>query len=165
MPAPIDPDKRRAIAAAIRAGTGQRSRNSIARQFGVAGRTVGKIAEEQGLTDAWDRTVTARASASKQADNRARRAELGQLLLADSFRLRERLWQPAETVLPNGDTTITELPGARDVRDFAVAVQGAVRTHLDLDRHDAADDGVGAARSLIAEFMDSVTSSLRPPEQ
>lgn len=149
MPPRLPEEKRQAILDAIKAGAGWRSRNDVAKEFGVAGSTVGKIAEDEGIVDAFDRTQVARASEAKQVDNRARRAELSALLLEDSFRLRERMWQPAETILPNGQIVMTDLPVARDVRDFSASVQANVKTHLDVDKHDVGDQGAEDAKSML----------------
>jgi transposase-like protein len=149
MPPRLAEEKRQSILDAIKSGAGWRSRNDIAKEFGVAGSTVGKIAEDEGIVDAFDRTQVARASEAKQVDNRARRAELSALLLEDSFRLRERMWQPAETILPNGQIITTELPVARDVRDFSASVQANVKTHLDVDKHDVGDQGAEDAKSML----------------
>lgn len=149
MPRRLPEEKRQAILDAIKAGAGWRSRNDIGREFGVSAATVGNIANEAGITDAFDRTLTARASEAKQVDNRVRRAELSALLLEDSFRLRDRMWQPAETILPNGQIVTTELPVARDVRDFSASVQANVKTHLDVDKHDTGDQGADDAKSML----------------
>lgn len=149
MPPRLAEEKRQHILDAIKAGAGWRSRNDIAKEFGVAGSTVGKIAEDEGIVDAFDRTKVARASEAKQVDNRARRAELSALLLEDSFKLRDRMWQPAETILPNGQIVLTELPVARDVRDFSASVQANIKTHLDVDKHDTGDQGADDAKSML----------------
>lgn len=75
MPRPLDPGKRQAILDAIRNGAGTRSRNQIARQFGVAGRTITKVAQDEGLGDVWDRSLTKRATAARSADTAAKLAE------------------------------------------------------------------------------------------
>ena len=169
MPPRLAEEKRQSILDAIKAGAGWRSRNDIAKEFGVAGSTVGKIAEDEGIVDAFDRTQVARASEAKQVDNRARRAELSALLLEDSFRLRDRMWQPAETILPNGQIISTELPVARDVRDFSASVQANVKTHLDVDKHDVGDQGAEDAKSMllgVAEGLKAMyAASLMEPNE
>lgn len=149
MPRRLPEEKRQNILNAIKAGAGWRSRNDIGREFGVSAATVGNIAAEHNITDAFDRTLTARASEAKQVDNRVRRAELSALLLEDSFKLRDRMWAPAETVLPNGQVITTELPVARDVRDFSASVQANVKTHLDVEKHDVGDQGATDAKSML----------------
>jgi transposase-like protein len=152
MPPRIPNDKRQAIADAIRAGG---KRNEIARDHNVSPGTVTNIADENNLTEPFDRTATARASAAKRVDNAAVRAEVSALLLADSLRLRERMWQPAEQVLPNGQIVTLELPCARDVRDFASAIQSNMRTHLDQDRHDSAQ-GHDDAKSMLVGISEGL---------
>lgn len=78
MPAPLDPDKRDAIADAIRAGG---KRNDIAREHHVSPSTVTRIGrdlEDKGELDtpAFDRTKTESASRARAKDNALRRAEL-----------------------------------------------------------------------------------------
>lgn len=65
--------ERAEIEQAIRHGG---NRNEIARQFGRSPGTVTNIARECGIAEAFDRTATKRATAARQEDNRARRAEL-----------------------------------------------------------------------------------------
>jgi len=76
MPAPLDPAKREAIEADVRAGV--LSRNKIARQHGVGTSTVSRIAAalaEAGVPT-FDRTSTERATRAAQVDNAQRRARL-----------------------------------------------------------------------------------------
>ena len=155
MAAKLSDTEREAILNDIRSG--ELSRNDIARKHQRSPGTISNIAREAGLEGlAFDRTASARASAAKQVDNRARRAELGRLLLEDSFRLRERMWVPAETVLPSGNVVTTDLPVARDVRDFSASVQSNVKTHLEMDKHDVGDSGVEEAKGLILGMAESL---------
>jgi hypothetical protein len=65
-------DKRQAILNAIRAGAGQRARADIAREFEVSPTMVGNIAADAGLTEAFVRTQTKKATEAKQIDLSAR---------------------------------------------------------------------------------------------
>jgi len=143
---PIDQARRQAIADAIRAGG---KRNAIAREFNVSQGTVSGIAREHGL--AFDRAAVAHATAAKQADNRARRAQLGELLLRDALVFRERALGGGKVVVPSG--VIVELPEQlpRDVRDLTSAIQANVKTHIELDRHDSDDEPVRSLISALGE--------------
>ena len=73
MPPRMAPDKRAAILAAIRAGG---PRNQIARDHSVSSSTVTRIARENGLTDAFDRSQTKKATEAKLVDHQAALAAL-----------------------------------------------------------------------------------------
>jgi len=155
----LEPAKRQAIIDAIRAGRGQVVARQIARQFQVSISTVSKIAKDEGLSDNFDRSLTARATAAKVQDNRAMRADLAALLLADTFKLRERMWTPSEQLLPSGKVVVLDLPPARDVRDFGAALQLDAKTHLELDAHDS-DRGAEEARSVMSRLIDAITGQV-----
>jgi transposase-like protein len=157
MPPRIPDTKRQAIADAIRAGG---KRNEIAREHGVSYGTVTNIATEQNLDQPFDRSATARATELKRVDNAALRAEISAALLADSGRLRERMWQPSEQLLPSGQIITLELPPARDVRDFAQAIQSNMRTHMEQDRHDSAL-GHDDAKSMLAGISEGLRAMQR----
>lgn len=132
------------------------SRGAIARELGRSGDTIGRIADKLGLT--WDRSKTAVAVKAKQADNRARRAELSRLLLDDAHRLRERLWTESEQVVstPKGPAKVVQaLPPARDARDLMTAVTSAVKSHTDLERVDAGT-GADAAKSMLGQLGEAL---------
>lgn len=91
MPTPMDPAKRAAIIADIEAGRG---RNDIARRHDVGQATVTRIAAQEGITEAWDRSASKRATELRAIDVRQRQTELAHLLLEDAHRLRRQLWEP-----------------------------------------------------------------------
>ena len=68
------------------------SRNAIAAELGRSPATVTKLARDAGVT--FDRSATAAATAAKQADNRALRAELERGLLEDVRRMRAQMFAP-----------------------------------------------------------------------
>lgn len=110
MPAPLDPDKRAAILEAILASpqTGE-GRNAIARRFEVGQATVNRIVAQEGITEAWDRSATQRATDLRNVDIKARQAELAQLLAEDAHRLRRMLWEPCTVFKFGGkDNTLAE---------------------------------------------------------
>lgn len=100
MPAPLAPQKRAAILEDIQAGG--KSRNQIARKHHVAASTVGRIASEEGITDAFDRTNTLKGARAKAADNKAKRAQLQSDLLDDAQRVRARIWGRCKVVVGGG---------------------------------------------------------------
>lgn len=74
MPKPIPPHKRDAILTDIRAE--EKPRNQIARDHHVSVGTVSNIAKDAGLTGAFDRSNTKKATEAKRADHQARLVEL-----------------------------------------------------------------------------------------
>jgi transposase-like protein len=147
MPAPLDPDKRANIVAAIEAGG---TRNAIAREHGVSGHIVTKIAQEDNLdTSAWDRASVKRATEAKAADLAAERTRLAGLLMEDTFRLRERMWSSQQVVMVvgvKGGGARTELvdieTSAGDFRNYLTAIGIAVDKIGVLTRDDT--QGLGA---------------------
>ena len=132
------------------------SRAAIARELDRPAVTIGRIADDLGLT--WDRTKTAAAAKALREDNRARRAELSRLLLDDAHRLRERLWSESEQVLstPKGPARVVQaLPPARDARDLMTAVTSAVKSHTDLERVDAGT-GAETAKSMLGQLGEAL---------
>jgi hypothetical protein len=133
-----------------------KSRNDISRETGIASGTVSSICRTLGLT--FDREQVKAATAAKQADSKARRALLAANLLTDAERLRERLWEESVQLMstPTGPARATlDLPPARDVNDFVRAVSGAVKSHIDLERHDA-DTGTEGARSVLGALGEAL---------
>jgi hypothetical protein len=156
VPAPLDPAKRAAILADIRAGT--LSRNAIARKHDVAASTVTKLAKDTGDTTAFDRSQTEKATRAQEADSRSRRAELAAALLDDAAKLRARAWEPYTVVVgtAQGAERVTlDLPPLGDVRSAYTSIGIVVDKHLALDRHDHAggagvDDAVSMLTTLAA---------------
>jgi transposase-like protein len=171
MPPRMAPDKRAAILADIQARTF--SRNEIARRHGVAPSAVGKIAAQEGITDAWDRTHALKGARAKKIDNAAKRAQLQSDLLDDGQRVRARIWGPYKVVVsgPNG-AEIVELDEAP--LEAIKAGFTAIGIIVDKDRAyekdaQATGDSSAAARSLIGRLSDVLeqaagTDSLEPPE-
>ena len=162
MPAPLNPEVRAAIKQDIRDG---KSRNQIARDHSVSGSTVGKIAkhlEANGelAAPAFDRAHTKRATASKQVDLAARRAELGGLLMQDAFDLRERMWgeQYQAVVVPRkgggASTEIVAVPtSAADFRNYLTSIGIAVdkvRVLTEVDSN--AQEAVSLLGTLVGDI-------------
>lgn len=151
MPRPIEPEKREAILADIRGG--QLGRNEIARKHGVAGSTVGKVASDEGLLDAFDRAETENATRAKRADLAKERAEVSALLLRRAKEALLQFDQPHVVFNIGGkDNVYTEhlmdRPPTGDMRNLAIVAGVAIQRHIELDRHDS-DDGASDAASLV----------------
>lgn len=127
------------------------SRAAIARDLGRAPSTVGKIAAAAGVD--FDRTRTEQATAAKQADNRAKRADLESLLLDDALELRKRLWQPARVYAFGGkendynEAWLDEPPFA-DKRQIMQTAGTAVDKAIKIAAVDA-DNGADEAKSML----------------
>ncbi|GAA4928833.1 hypothetical protein GCM10023224_05190 [Streptomonospora halophila] len=149
----ITDDTRTAIINDIRNGGTCRG---IARDHGVSPASVANIAKEADLTDAFERTATERATRAKQADNRARRAQLASDLLNDAARLREQLWE-ATTIGAfggrEGDWHEAQVPEPpfTDKRAILAGVQTAVRSHVELEKVDTGS-GAEAAASMLSKL-------------
>lgn len=150
--------KREAILADIQAG---KKRNDIAREHGVSGSTVTKIAQANGLD--FDRTQTEVASKAKQADNRARRAAIAAELLGDVERLRKRAWSPYQTAMsgPQGVEYVQlDLPPLPDVAKAYTAIGICLDKTIRIEQHDA-DSGTEQARSMLAGLSDALGAAAR----
>jgi transposase-like protein len=163
MPPPLDPDKRHAIAQAIREGG---HRNAIAREHDVAGSTVGKIAKEleaQGELDAppFDRAQTQRAREALDQDQALNRARLQALLLSDAHRLREQLWLPCVMHNFGGrDNTHNSIDLPQPTFEQQKAIMSAVSLAVDrvvrLDNR--SEEAEKQAASLIKGLVDDIRS-------
>jgi transposase-like protein len=160
MPA-LPPSKRAAIIETIKAGG--KSTRQIAKEHGVGHVTVTKIAQQAGLTDAFDRTQTEKATAAKAADCRARREQLKADLLDDAERLRERAWSEYKVVVgtPTGAQIVSlDLPPLQDVRAAYAALSIAVDKHVKLEQYDTTDSA-SDAKSLLGTLSDALGIAAR----
>jgi transposase-like protein len=154
VPRPLPDAKRRAILTDIQSG--EKPCRRIAREHGVAQSTVSKIAREEGLS--FDRTKTVKATRAKQADNRARRAQIGSDLLDDVGRLRARAWseyqQPMST--PKGPAVLNlSLPPLTEVRAAYTSIGICLDKNIAVERHDA-DTGTENARSVLGALGEAL---------
>lgn len=143
MPAPLDPDKRNAIADAIRAGG---TRNQIARDHGVSGATVTSIAKTENLTDAFDRSATKEATAASVVDGALWRRETA-----------TRLRRLSGSVLESFESMTAEqwekVPPYFRMLTFAIAVDKVA----ELERSEGADtEAAGLVRELMSGLRDAV---------
>lgn len=150
MPPPIDPDKRQQIVAAIQAGGGC---NAIARLFDVAPSTVSKIASDDGMFDAFDRSETKRATEARKVDLAAWRTEFAQRVAQRAEWLESRMddEQPQVVVTKDGPAVVQTGLTARDARDYMTAIGIAVDKVGVLTR----DDSEGLA--AVDAWLRSVT--------
>ncbi|MBA9003678.1 hypothetical protein [Thermomonospora cellulosilytica] len=136
MPAPLPDDVRAAILADIKAGT--KSRNQIARDHGVSPSTVTRLAQTDGLDEAFDRSQTEKATTARVADSKAGRvdhtADLLDLSRAALARLRERL------------------PDMSD-RDLITLLGVAADKHIALGRLDSDDQGLSAVDAWLRDII------------
>ncbi|MBA9003748.1 helix-turn-helix domain-containing protein [Thermomonospora cellulosilytica] len=148
---PITDHDRRRVAELHAAG---KTRNEIAREINRAQSTVSKIAAELGLT--FDRRRTAEATRAKQADAKARRAQLALNLLADAERMRAQLWEPATIYNFGGkDNDYNERqvdkPPPRDQRDIAHTTGILIDKHIRLIEVDA-DQGIDDGKAMLTQL-------------
>lgn len=151
MPPPLDPAKRSAILADIRSR--KKARNQIARDHEVSVSTVTRIAQHEGLTDAFDRSETKRATAAKVADQRLQRATTSQRFLDECNGFLDELHEPHMVFNIGGrDNVYTEHlmdePPTTDKRNLMVSAGVAFDKHLAADRHDS-DGEVEGVVSLL----------------
>ena len=149
MPPPLPEDVRAAVEAAVRAGG---KRNEVAREHGVSPSTVTKIAKDAGITGAFDRSQTKRATASRTADLAEQRSRLSttSLDLAEHMLRRARASYTyyvatKDDVVP---VTLTE-PPLSDVRQAATAFGILVDKSAVLERHDSDVQGLAAVDAWL----------------
>jgi hypothetical protein len=167
MPVRIPDAKRAKVAADIRAG--QMSRNEIARKYRISPASVGNIAAEEGITDAFDRTHTIKGAHAKAADNKMRRAQLASDLLDDAQRLRKRAWEPYEVVAstPDGAEVVQlALPPLPDARAAYTAIGICSDKSIAIEKHDISDDGADHAKSMLGRLLTGLAQAVsgEPPE-
>lgn len=155
MPRPLDPAKRRAILTDIKAG---HQRNEIARDHNVSGSTVTKIAAQEGIENAFDRTQTQNATRARNADLNETRSVLIDRLYGIAGRMLDRVESPYTQIVPSqagAELVTTKLPPLRDAQagmsSAAIALDKAARLE---DRQ--GDGKVDAAKSLLGTMFDTL---------
>jgi hypothetical protein len=138
VPAPIRENVRSAIEQAIRDGHGTVSCRGLARRFGVSADTVSRIAKNAGLSDAFGRTKTKKATQAKIADMAARRAVLAERMLDVAERLVDRVTDP-----------YVHEPSLPSVLHSMTALGIAIDKHMSLIRFDSQGSGSDAVVSLV----------------
>lgn len=163
MPKPLSTRKRNAVLKDIKAAKANgQSAGQIARDHGVARSTVTKIAADSNLADAFERTQTAKAARAKQADNKAKRAQLQSDLLDDAQKLRKRAWSRYPIVVsgPEGAETVwLDEPPLPDVR----AAYTSIGIIADKDRayeRDKSDEGSDHATSVLGRLFTGLAEAV-----
>lgn len=146
MPAPLDPDKRAAIIAAIKGGN---TRNGIARMLGVAQGTVTLIAQQEGIDDAFDRSASERATEAARLDMAAWRANFAKRLALRADLLEDAFDGQQTSVMggKEGAEVITHAATSTDVRNLMTALGIAVDKIAVLTRDD--NQGVAAVDAWL----------------
>jgi transposase-like protein len=148
MPKPLNAEVRAAVEAAIRAGG---KRNEVARAHGVSPSTVTKIATEAGLTGAFDRSQTKRATEAQSVDLAAQRVRLSIASLDLAEHTLKRARAPYTHYVATKDdvvpVTLPE-PPLNEVRQAATAFGILADKSASLERHDA--DTQEARREVVA---------------
>lgn len=165
MPPRIPADKRAAILTDVRAGT--KSRGQISRDHGVSAPTVTKLAAEAGITDAFSRSQTEKATQAAVADNRSRRAQIAADLLDDVARFRQRAWSPYtyyERGSDGPELVTLDLPPLKEAKEAYVAIGISLQRHAELEKLDA-DRGDEGARSMLGDLADAIGQAAREAGQ
>lgn len=154
MPKPLDPVLRAAIVEAIKAGG---TRNQIARDLGVSPSTVSKIARDDGLTSAFDRSQTKNATEAAKADNAALRAATSRRFLEECNRFLDDLHAPILVWNFGGkDNTFNskELPkpSTADKRNLITSAAVAIDKHLAVEKHDNSGESHAAVDAWLEEM-------------
>jgi helix-turn-helix protein len=127
-----------------------KTRNDIAKTIGRSPSTVSKIARALGLS--FDRTKTAAATAAKQQDNRARRADLVGRLYGRSEAILDRVEAPTYTftapTVHGIETKVLDHVPAPDEKALAASVSSHLTSAAKLEAVDA-DRGTEAAKSML----------------
>lgn len=152
MPPPIDPARRAQIITAIRAG---KPRNQIARDHGVSGSTVTKIADQENLTSAFDRAQTRNATRARKFDAALARAKLVEDLYGDAQKFRVRAWSPYTQIVsgPAGaELVTTKQPPLRDQQAAYTGLAICLDKAAKLEAVETGG-GVDHAKSMLGKLM------------
>lgn len=157
----ISPETRAAVLTDIRTGT--KSRNQIARDHDISVGSVTNIAKAAGMTDAFDRSETAKATRAAVEDNRSRRARIAADLLEDVDRFRERAWSAYkyyERGSEGPELVTLDLPPLKEAKEAYVAIGISLQRHAELEKLDA-DRGDETARSMLGDLADAIGQAAR----
>lgn len=161
MPPRIPDTTRAAILADIKAE--KLGNREIAKRHGVSPSTVTKIAKDNNVANAFERTQTEKATRATAADNRANRARIAAELLADVDRFRERAWSSYsyyERGSEGPELVTLDQPPLRDAREAYVAIGISLQRHLDLEKFDA-DRGAEGAKSMLGQLAQALDEAVR----
>lgn len=162
----IPADTRAAVETALADPQDDRGRAELSRTYGVSTRTISRWADALGVDpgERWSTADTAKATEAATDRRRALRSQLADdLLLVEIPRVRallaEEVW--SKTVVIPGDGGGSERVNeddaivARGLKDALTAISVAVRTTVDIDKHDVAteDDGTGATLTKLFDGL------------
>jgi hypothetical protein len=152
MPPSLDPEKRTAIIADIKAGTF--GRNEIARRNDVGMATVSRIAGEEGLTATWDRSATKNATEAARLDNAALRAQTSRRFLLKAGELLDQMDQPHVAFAFGGKDNVytehaMEKPPVADLRNLMITAATAFDKHLKAELFDGENEGLAAVDAWL----------------
>ena len=151
---PVEPDVRARIIELVEAGM---SRNAVARELKLSPSTVSKVAAECDPPLTFDRSSSAAAVAAKQADAKARRAEIQLKLIDKAEDFLHSLDQPFLAFSFGGrDNDYNEhkldAPPTGDILNLMRSTSLALKEARDL-RKDDDDEGVSEAESLLMNLI------------
>lgn len=151
---PVEPDVRARIIELVEAGL---SRNAVAREVKISPSTVSKVAAECDPPLVFDRSMSASAVAARQADAKARRAEIQDALIAKAEDFIASLDEQFLVFNFGGkDNTYEEKhldrPPTGDILNLMRSTSLALKEARDL-RKDDDDEGVGEAESLLMNLI------------
>jgi len=167
----ISDEKRAAILADIQAKVG--STRAIAARHDVSDNMVRKVAKENGITDAWSREGTEKATRARQADLAALRAEVSEKYLRKAHQLLDQMDDPHLVFSFGGkentyNEAVLERAPTGDLRNLMTASAVALDKHLKIAAvdttgasSDAASmlDRLGSVFSEAAQTLDGVESA------
>ncbi|GAB3601109.1 hypothetical protein GCM10027586_03830 [Kineococcus gypseus] len=161
MPTPWTPQDDEQVQRLYASGASLRG---IATAMGRSLSTVQRAANRLSLT--FDRAQTRAATAAKTADNRARRAELEQLLLENALHLAQRVRQPMAYVDHGGadfhrvDWELDE-PTPADQAKLMQAAGAGVERAMKIAEFDG-NGGEAEGKSLITGLVDALRERVQP---
>lgn len=156
MPKPVTDDERRRILEHLRTGA---SCNATAKKFHRSPDTVSRIAKKAGHS--FGHTNLARAHEARKAYGAEQRASTAARLHEEADRLLDALHEPHRVWNIGGkDNVYTEHrhpePDVGAKYTMIRAAREALRTVLDIDRHDNRQGDVDQAAGLIVDLVDGI---------
>lgn len=153
MPEPIPPQVRAAVLQDVKAGI--LSQRQIAANHGISPTSVRAIARDAGLTNAFAREQTKKATEALAADNKSVRISVAAMLIADVPRIHKLIWPDDPDAQPT----------PRDMVALYTAIGIATQRHMELENFDR-DTGDTGAKSMLAALMQGLGHAydkLNPP--
>jgi hypothetical protein len=129
----------------------------IAREVGISPDTVSRIAKANGFR--FGQQAAAHAREVRSAYCAAWRADFAARLAEDAERLRSQLFTATEQWSFGGKDNLfshetTDEPSPQQKRDLMQSISTAIRTVLDIDRHDRQTDADSAVDQFLARLKD-----------